>query len=47
MSYSRAGKIKDLTPSPTSAWSWQSVVHTAILGLCLGFVAAVICGAVG
>lgn len=47
MSYSKAGKIKDFTPSPASVWNWKSAVHAVIAGLCFAFVAAVICGAIG
>lgn len=46
MSYSKAGKIKDFTPATTPSRAWQPVVHTVLISLCFGFVAAVILGLV-
>ncbi|KQQ48956.1 hypothetical protein ASF69_21805 [Rhizobium sp. Leaf311] len=46
MSYSKAGKIKDFTPATTPSRGWQPVVHTVLISLCFGFVAAVILGLV-
>ncbi len=46
MSYSKAGKIRDFTPSRAQPNGWQATLHTAIVGLCFAFVAAVIFGLV-
>ncbi|WP_200925569.1 hypothetical protein [Rhizobium sp. Leaf262] len=46
MSYSKAGKIRDFTPSPAPVRGWQAALHTAIVGLCFAFVGAVIFGLV-
>jgi len=46
MSYSKAGKIKDFTPSPAPSRSWQATIHTAIVGVSFAFVGAVVLGLV-
>ncbi|NTJ43392.1 hypothetical protein G6L28_12370 [Agrobacterium larrymoorei] len=47
MSYSKVGKAKDFTPSSAPhRGGWQSTLHTALVGICFAFVAAVIFGLV-
>ncbi|MET0174140.1 hypothetical protein HRR99_13885 [Agrobacterium vaccinii] len=46
MSYSKAGKIRDFTPSSAPTKGWQAIVHTALIGVCFAFVGAVILGLV-
>ena len=46
MSYSKAGKAKDF-PSATGPYrGWQASLHTALVGICFAFVAAVVFGLV-
>jgi len=46
MSYSKAGKARDFTPSTAPHRGWQASIHTALVGICFAFVAAVIFGLV-
>lgn len=46
MSYSKAGKIRDFTPSPAPTKGWKATLHTALVGICFAFVGAVILGIV-
>ncbi|WP_320201126.1 hypothetical protein RMR16_012790 [Agrobacterium sp. rho-13.3] len=46
MSYSKAGKVKDFTPSSAPQRDWHVTLHTALVGICFAFVAAIILGLV-
>ncbi len=39
MSYSKAGKARDFTPSTAPHRGWQASIHTALVGICFAFVA--------
>lgn len=44
MSYSKAGKAKDFTASPSTPHNWHATLHTALVVVCFAFVSAVILG---
>ncbi|MFK0385989.1 MULTISPECIES: hypothetical protein [Rhizobium/Agrobacterium group] len=44
MSYSKTGKVKDFVPQSHAQRNWRDTVHTALVGVCFAFVAAVIFG---
>jgi len=46
MSCSKAGKARDFTPANAPHRGWQASIHTALVGICFAFVAAVIFGLV-
>jgi len=46
MSYSKAGKVKDFSPVVAPKSGLSAALHTAMVGVCFAFVAAVILGLV-
>jgi hypothetical protein len=46
MSYSKAGKVKDFSSSVAPKSGLSAALHTALVGVCFAFVAAVVLGLV-